>query len=78
MAVTMDQGSGTGMRAQAKSVVVVFSRGFTSIHLVVLSMMVNRYIKPPDGGSGTTKSRCTWLNLCVCTGMARTAPVHAL
>ncbi len=46
-----------------------FVRGITSIHLVVLSMMVNRYLKPPDGGSRPTKSTCTWLNLCAGIGM---------
>src|SRR5450830_588451 len=44
-------------------------RGNASGHLVVLSIIVNRYVKPLLAGRGPTKSTCTWAKRRVGTSM---------
>ncbi len=45
-------------RAAAQSAAVVEASGSASGQRVVLSIMVNRYEKPEERGSGPTKSTC--------------------
>ena len=52
-------------RAHRQSSVVAFFMGIASGHLVDLSMVVNRYLEPPDEGRGPTTSTCMWPNLLV-------------
>ena len=47
------------MRAFRQDCVVASSMGMASGHLVDLSIMVNRYLKPSDFGRGPTMS--TWM-----------------
>jgi hypothetical protein len=47
--------------AFAQSTVVVAVMGMASGHQEVLSMMVNRWVKPFDAGRGPTRSKWKWL-----------------
>ena len=52
------------VKAAAQSAAVVFFSKTASGHLVVLSTMVNRCVKPSlEAGSGPTRSTCRWANL---------------
>ena len=52
-------------RARRQSVVVAVFMGVASGHLVDLSIVVNRYLKPPEDGRGPTTSTWMWPNLLV-------------
>ena len=45
-------------RALMQDVVVASGIGMASGHRVLLSIIVNRYLKPSEGGRGPTKSTC--------------------
>ena len=51
------------MRAFRQDWVVASVMGMASGHLVDLSMIVKRYLKPSDLGRGPTISTCIWENL---------------
>ena len=55
----------------AKSATEVVASGTASAHRVVLSMMMKRYVQPPELGRGPTKSTRTWLKRRPGTGMCR-------
>ena len=58
-------------RARAQSAADVAASGTASAHRVVRSMMVKRYVQPPELGSGPTRSTWMWLNRRPGTGMWR-------
>ena len=64
------------MRAPAQSSAVVEASGTASIHLVVQSITVNRYLYPPAAGRDPTRSTWRWLNrrggMGMCCGKVRT------
>ena len=63
--------------SRTASVVVSLSRT-ASGHLVDLSIMVSRWVKPSrDGGRGPTMSTCKWLNLAVGMSISSTVVVAA-
>ena len=75
----MDLATQLLMRASTQVSVSMEAKGMASNHLLVLSMMVNRYRKPSlDVARGPTKSTCMWENLCDGTGMGCTAAAGCL
>jgi hypothetical protein len=60
--------------ASAAVVASMFFTGTASSHLVDLSIIVNRYLKPSaEVGRGPTKSTWMWLNLLAGTGIGSVA-----
>ncbi len=51
---TLNWDTQAAMRVPAQSSAVVEASGTTSIHLVVRSIIINKYLKPLAGGRGPT------------------------
>jgi hypothetical protein len=49
-------------KAKAQTEATVLMRGIAVSHLVVLSTMVKRWVKPREGGRGLTRSTWMWEN----------------